>query len=84
MEFGPPYTDVRVEVLEITVAELRREFPYTLMAINLHPPAAGPEIQLTFGTPIGAEPCAEDVIRTTVERSLGCFVLASRTRTGDS
>lgn len=80
---GPPYVDVRVEVLEITIGEIRREFPTSLHSVNLHPPASGPEIELVFGTPVGGEAAAEGVVRTAVERSLGCAVLAIRTRTED-
>lgn len=77
--FSPPYVDVRVPVVEITLGELLREWPETLMSVNLHPPASGPEIELVFGTPEGAEPCTEEVIVAAVERT-GITVLASRKR----
>ena len=77
--FSPPYVDVRVPVVEITLGELLREWPETLMAVNLHPPASGPEVELVFGTPEGAEPCSEQAVVAAVERT-GITVLASRSR----
>lgn len=84
-DFGPPYTDVRIEPpMCHTVADLKRIFPASLMQVNMHPPASGPEIELVFGTPEGAEPCAEDLVVAAVQSGLGTQVLASRTRGEDS
>jgi Rieske Fe-S protein len=79
--FNAPYTDVRVEAPMVhTLADLKRIFPASLKSVDFHPPASGPEIELTFATPEGAEPAAEDTVRDAVERHLGCEVLAIRQR----
>lgn len=83
MNFTAPYVDIRIPVVEITVGELRREFPATLMLIHLHPFASGPEVELIFGTPEGAEPCSLEVIVSAVEKA-GITVLASRERKPES
>lgn len=67
-EFQPPWVDVRIAPLEITVGELRRDLP-SLVFINLHPFAAGPEIQLTFGSPYGGVPLTTDAIEQVVVNS---------------
>lgn len=60
-DFQPPYVDVRIPPMEVTVAELRRDLP-SLVSINMHPFAAGPEIELTFGSPAGGVPLTADAI----------------------
>jgi hypothetical protein len=80
MSFGPPFTDVRVEVPDISIYDLRSSLP-GLMAVNMHPPASGPEVEFVFGTAEGASGAAsEDFIRSEVERITGRSVLACRRR----
>lgn len=73
-----PFWDVRVEVPDISVYDFR-QFP-GLVAINLHPPASGPEVELVFDTAEGAEPVDEDFLREEVERYTRRSVLAMRRR----
>lgn len=53
-----------------------------LASVDMCPPTAGPEVELTFG-PYGlsAEEAAEQVVVELVQTA-GAHVLASRTRTG--
>lgn len=81
MALGPPYTDVRVETPDISVYDLA-QMP-GLMSIDLHPPASGPEIELTFGTAEGAQPADEEFMRREVERATRRPVLAIRQREGE-
>ena len=76
---GPPYFDIRIPIVEITVGEFLREFP-DLDSINLHPFASGPEIELVFGTPEDTEPRTLGSVIEAVERT-GITVFASRRRT---
>ena len=83
MALGAPYTDVRIEAPDISVYDLRR-VP-GLVAINLHPPAAGPEVELVFATAEGATgPASEDLIRAEVEQFTRRPVLAIRRRAEES
>lgn len=80
MNLGPPYTDVRVEPFDRpTVYELRMVMP-GLISIDFHPPASGPEVELTFATAENAEAVGEDFIKGAVERLTGRPVLAIRRR----
>lgn len=76
---GAPYTDVRIEVPDISLYDLRPALP-GLMTINLCPPAAGPEIELVFATGEGCGPVEEDFLRSEVERITRRPVLAIRRR----
>lgn len=77
MGYGAPYTDVRIE---------RPRF-WTwieglpgIIAIDMFPPASGPEIEVTFGTHERATSGAdEDYIRAECER-MGLNVLKTRQR----
>lgn len=77
--FGPPFFDVRVERWTCW-RFLRWDPPPGLVRIDLDPPAAGPEAELTFGTASGVEPVDEDFLRAEVERITGQPVLAIRRR----
>lgn len=70
--------DVRIEPPDISVYYLR-QIP-GLARIDLHPPAAGPEVELTFIMAEGAKPVDEDFIRSEVELLTRKTVLAIRTR----
>jgi hypothetical protein len=74
-----PFTHVRIEPPYYTVAELRAALP-TLLQIELHPPAAGPEVELVFGTETTAAPVNEEVFRGEVERITRRSVLALAVR----
>lgn len=74
MNLGAPYTDIRVDKLALRhVCEMPG-----LVAIDLDPPASGPEIELTFGTAKNAEPVEIEFLEAEVERICGYDVLASR------
>lgn len=72
-----PYTDVRIE--RPRTLGLFDNLP-GLVAIDLQPPASGPEIELTFGTAEGSEAADERFICLRVEKLTGREVLASRRR----
>jgi hypothetical protein len=77
MKLDAPLTDIRIE--------RPRDWHWVgslpgLMAIDLYPPASGPEIELTFGTMEGAEAVSEQFLREEVERVTHSSVLASRRR----
>lgn len=75
---GAPFTDIRVELFDLSLLELY-EVP-GLIAIHLHPAAAGPEVELVFGTPEEDEPAEEEFLRDEVKRITGKTVLAYRRR----
>lgn len=77
---GPPFTDVR-----ITRPHDWRFLSALpgLAAVDLNPPASGPEVELTFGTSAGSEPADEAFIVAEVERVARVTVLAHRRRTSD-
>lgn len=77
---GPPYTDVRIE--RPRSLALLDGLP-KLAAINLQPPASGPEIELTFATLGALDPDSEDRVRQQVEDATGRPVLAIRQRDGE-
>lgn len=84
-QLGPPYIDVRVAVPRIGVDELHRTFAATLVAIDMNPPASGPEVELIFGTPPGWEPLDEqEVVEMLQAPPLDLSVLASRVRNDGS
>jgi hypothetical protein len=76
-----PYTHVRIEPPHLTVAELRAAMP-TLLQIELYPPAAGPEVELVFGTETtdAGRLANEHDFRAEVERITGRSVLALAVR----
>jgi hypothetical protein len=75
-----PFTHVRIEPPHYTVAELRAALP-GLVQIELHPPAAGPEIELVFGTETTAPTHPSEArFRAEVERVTGRSVLALAVR----
>lgn len=77
---GKPYTDVRIEIPDISLYDLRPALP-GLMTINLYPPASSDrEIELVFGTAEGCDPAREDFLSAEVERITQKQVLAIRTR----
>lgn len=78
MSFIAPFVDIRIETPDISVSELY-EMP-GLVAIQLHPPASGPEVELIFATEEGGEPLEEEHLREEVERVTGKQALASRRR----
>lgn len=78
MTLGPPYTDVRVEVPDISIYDLRG-VP-GLISVGLHPPASGPEVEFVFGTARGCGAADEDFLRKEVERITRRSVLAVRRR----
>lgn len=82
MNLTAPYTDVRIEVPDISLYDLRQALP-GVKNIDLYPPASGPEIELTFGTAEGCAPAEQGYIRTEVERITGRPVLAIRRRGDD-
>lgn len=80
MTLGAPYWDVRIAVPDTRLDMLRIGLP-NVLSIDLRPPASGPEIELTIGTPAWVEePDEEDVIRRDVERVTNSTVLAMRRR----
>lgn len=78
MSLGAPYTDVRIARAYLSWDHI--EALPGLALIDLHPPAAGPEVELTFGTAEGAEPASEEFIANEVERITRRPVLAVRRR----
>lgn len=74
---GAPYTDIRIERCYLPWEYIEALQPF---AINLHPPASGPEIELVFATAEGCKPADEDFLRHEVERIIARPVLACRRR----
>lgn len=75
--YGPPYFDVRIGT------PLQWEWVGSMpeiVSIDLWPPAAGPEIEITFGTAKGAQPMPEQAMREQVKRCTNRSVLAIRQR----
>lgn len=77
MTLGAPYTDVRIPTPHNW--HFINWMP-AIKSINLHPPASGREIELTFGTPEGTTPISEDSLKAKVEEVVGLPVLAIRQR----
>lgn len=79
--FTKPYMDVRIEIPDISLYDLRPALP-GLMRINLYPAASSDrEIKLVFGTHENASrPDDQEFIREEVERITKKQVLAIRTR----
>lgn len=72
---GAPYTDIRIEAVRSLA--MIESLP-GLVSIDLHPPASGPEIELTFGTAKNAIPIEVEFLEAEIERLVGRTVLASR------
>jgi hypothetical protein len=74
-----PFTVIRIErPPSLAGLDLSRLSDMGLLSLDLHPSAAGPEIELTFGTAEGAAPVTEEFLCEKLEAATGLSVLASR------